>query len=394
MTQFARYLNEVRHHLHQFPELSGQEFATTAYLRAQLARHDITVLALPLLTGLVAEIRGSQPGPLVVLRGDIDALPVEEQTDLAFRSLTSGVMHACGHDFHASAALGAAILLQQERAQLAGSVRVLFQPAEETGQGAPAVLESGALNDASVIFGLHNDPGLPVGVVGCKAGALTAGVDRFAISIKGTGTHAACPHQGNDPIVIAGQLVTALQTLIARNLPSDQNAVISITQIHSGTTWNVIPEAAWLEGTVRTFNAESRRLLEQRMRQLLDGLGVAFTAEITLDWQPGPPSVCNDADWAAFALRQASASGLEARTIEASPIGEDFAFYQQRIPGAFVMVGSGGPWPLHHPEFRVDDDALFPAARYLATLALAAGKKLAEVTGSPATQPAEQANSH
>ena len=223
--------------------------------------------------------------------------------------------------------------------------------------------------------------GLPVGVVGCKAGALTAGVDRFAIRITGTGSHAARPHEGNDPIVIAGQLITALQTLIARNLPSEQNAVVSVTQIHSGTTWNVIPAEAWLEGTVRTFNAESRALLERRLRQLLSGLAVSFNAELSLDWQPGPPSVSNDARWAAFALEQASASGLEARTVAASPIGEDFAFYQQRIPGAFVMVGSGGPWPLHHPEFRVDDNALFPAARYLARLAFTAGKTLAAEAG-------------
>jgi amidohydrolase len=381
MTQLVNYLHQVRHHLHRFPELSGQEVATTAYLREQLANHDITVLDLPLATGLVAEIRGDRPGPLVVVRGDIDALPIEEQTDLAFRSQTPGVMHACGHDFHASAVLGAAILLQQQCDQLAGSVRILFQPAEETGQGAPAVLASGALDKASVIFGLHNDPGLPVGVVGCKAGALTAGVDRFAIRINGTGSHAARPHEGNDPIVIAGQLITALQTLIARNLPSEQNAVVSVTQIHSGTTWNVIPAEAWLEGTVRTFNAESRALLERRLRQLLSGLAVSFNAELSLDWQPGPPSVSNDARWAAFALEQASASGLEARTVAASPIGEDFAFYQQRIPGAFVMVGSGGPWPLHHPEFRVDDNALFPAARYLARLAFTAGKTLAAEAG-------------
>jgi len=375
--QLTAYLREVRHHLHRFPELSNQEFATTAYLREQLAREDIAILDLQLATGLVAEITGGKPGPLVVLRADIDALPIEEQSGVAFSSQNPGVMHACGHDFHASAALGAAIFLQRQRAELAGRVRILFQPAEENGNGAPAVLASGALQNASVIFGLHNDPGLPVGVVGSKAGALTAGVDRFAIRIKGTGTHAARPHEGNDPIIIAGQLIASLQTLIARNLPSDQNAVVSITQVHSGTTWNVIPEEAWLEGTVRTFNAASRDLLEKRLRQLLDGLAISFNASVTLDWQAGPPSVYNDERWAAFALEQASASGLEARTVEASPIGEDFAFYQQQVPGAFIMVGSGGPWPLHHPQFRVDDEALLPAALYLANLALAASTKLA-----------------
>ncbi|BAN96143.1 hypothetical protein E05_13770 [Plautia stali symbiont] len=173
---------------------------------------------MPLKTGLVAEV-GPAQGPLIVLRSDIDALPIEEQSDVAFRSERPGVMHACGHDFHASAALGAAILLKQQEATLPGRVRILFQAAEETGQGAPDVIATGALQHAVAIFGIHNDPSLPPGVVGSKAGALTAAVDRFDIRITGTGSHAAKPHQGNDPIVIAAQIVSAAQTLISRNAP-------------------------------------------------------------------------------------------------------------------------------------------------------------------------------
>ena len=247
----------LRHELHRFPELSNQEFETTARLRQQLEQHQIRILDLPLKTGLVAEI-GSSSGPLVVLRSDIDALPIEEQSGVSFRSERAGVMHACGHDFHCTAALGAAILLKQQEASLSGRVRILFQPAEETGQGAPAVIATGALADARVIFGLHNDPSLPAGVIGSKAGPLTAAVDRFDIGITGIGSHAAKPHQGNDPIVIAAQIVAAAQTLISRNAPSADNAVVSITQIHSGSTWNVIPEGAWLEGTVRSFSQPTR----------------------------------------------------------------------------------------------------------------------------------------
>ncbi len=286
-----------------------RELETTARLRQQLEQHQIRIVDLPLKTGLVAEV-GPAQGPLIVLRSDIDALPIEEQSDVAFRSERPGVMHACGHDFHASAALGAAILLKQQEATLPGRVRILFQAAEETGQGAPDVIATGALQHAVAIFGIHNDPSLPPGVVGSKAGALTAAVDRFDIRITGTGSHAAKPHQGNDPIVIAAQIVSAAQTLISRNAPSADNAVVSITQLHSGSTWNVIPDSAWLEGTVRTFSQATRERLEQRFREIVLGLGAAFVAEVEFNWHPGPPAVVNDAHWADFALQQAPPADL------------------------------------------------------------------------------------
>ncbi|MGA5653420.1 amidohydrolase [Rahnella contaminans] len=366
----AKFIEDFRHNMHRHPELSNQEFETTAHIKAVLESHQIRVLNLPLKTGLVAEIGGQKAGKRVVLRSDIDALPIEEKSGVEYTSENPGVMHACGHDFHTSAALGAAILLKEREETLAGTVRILFQAAEETGHGAPALIETGALDDAAVIFGIHNDPTLPVGIIGSKDGALTAGVDRFAITISGTGSHAARPHEGNDPIIIAGQIIGALQTLIARNVPSDHNAVVSVTQVHSGSTWNVIPDSAWLEGTVRSFNQDTRELIERRLRQVLKGIAGAFDTQIELDWQPGPPSVVNTAEWVDFALAQAAGSGFEARRVEASPIGEDFAFYQQKLPGAFLMIGSGGPFALHHPEFRVDDRALFPTAHYLAQLAV------------------------
>lgn len=371
----ADSLQALRQELHRHPELSRQEFETTARLRAALTERQIRVLDLPLETGLVAEV-GNVDGPLVVLRADIDALPIEEQADVPWRSLNKGVMHACGHDFHATAALGAAILLKKKESSLPGRVRILFQAAEETGHGASALLATGALDKAGVIFGIHNDPTLPVGVAGSREGPLTAAVDRFAITISAKGSHAARPHDGNDPIVIAGQLISTLQTLISRNLPPEETAVLSITQVHSGSTWNVIPDGAWLEGTVRTFSATARTLIERRLRQVLDGVAATFDASIVLDWQPGPPSVVNDREWVDFALELAPAAGFEPREVPASPIGEDFAFYLQRLPGAFLMIGSGGPFALHHPQFRVDDRALYPTADYLARIAIAALDKL------------------
>ncbi|PLY38428.1 M20 peptidase aminoacylase family protein [Pectobacterium aquaticum] len=361
----AQFIQAFRHDLHRHPELSNQEFETTKKIRAVLEKEGIRILDLPLKTGLVAEVGGLQDGPLVVVRSDIDALPIEEESGVEFTSLNKGVMHACGHDFHSSAALGAAILLKKIEPELKGTVRILFQAAEETGLGAPEVIAVGALDNAVAIFGIHNDPTLPVGVIGGKDGALTAGVDRFEIKIAAKGCHAAKPHEGNDPIIILGQLISAVQTIISRTVSSDNNAVVSITQVHSGSTWNVIPDTAYVEGTVRTFNQAARDLIEQRFRQIVAGIASTFGAEIEFLWHAGPPSVINTPEWVEFALNVASDEGFEARRVEASPIGEDFAFYQQKLPGTFMMVGSGGPYALHHPKFRVDDSALFPTAHYL-----------------------------
>ncbi|ACZ78710.1 amidohydrolase [Dickeya parazeae Ech586] len=365
----AQFIQAFRHELHQHPELSNQEFETTKKIRAVLEKEGIRILDLPLKTGLVAEVGGLQDGPLVVVRSDIDALPIEEESGVEFSSKNAGVMHACGHDFHSSAALGAAILLKRIEQELKGTVRILFQAAEETGLGAPEVIAVGALDGASAIFGIHNDPTLPVGVIGGKDGALTAGVDRFEIKIAAKGCHAAKPHEGNDPIIILGQLISAVQTIISRTVPSDNNAVVSITQVHSGSTWNVIPDTAYVEGTVRTFSQAARDLIEQRFRQIVAGIASTFGAEIEFIWHAGPPSVVNTPHWVDFALQVADAEGFEARRVDASPIGEDFAFYQQKLPGTFMMVGSGGPYALHHPKFRVDDRALFPTAHYLYQLA-------------------------
>ncbi|MFE8100425.1 amidohydrolase [Brenneria goodwinii] len=365
----AQFIQAFRHDLHRHPELSNQEFETTRKIREVLEKEGIRILELPLKTGLVAEVGGRQDGPLVVVRSDIDALPIEEESGVEYSSASQGAMHACGHDFHASAALGAAILLKKIEPELKGRVRILFQAAEETGLGAPNVIASGALDDAAAIFGIHNDPTLPVGVVGGKDGALTAGVDRFEINIAAKGCHAAKPHEGNDPIIILGQIIATVQTIISRTVPSENNAVVSITQVHSGSTWNVIPDTAYVEGTVRTFSQAMRELIEQRFRQIVAGIAGTFGAEIELIWHAGPPSVVNTAQWVDFALQVAEEEGFEARRIEASPIGEDFAFYQQTLPGTFMMVGSGGPYALHHPKFRVDDRALFPTAHYLYQMA-------------------------
>lgn len=369
---------EFRRLLHRYPELSNQEFETTKRIQEFLADFHIRELELPLPTGAAAEVGSASNGPVIALRADIDALPITEKSGVAFASLRDGVMHACGHDVHTAVMLGSAALLKQQEEQLPGRVRFIFQPAEEIGEGAAAVLSTGVLDGVSAIFGFHNDPTLPVGVLASRSGALTAGVDRFAIRIAGRGAHAAKPHEGNDPIVAAAQLIQALQTIISRNVPSQESAVVSVTQIHSGNTWNVVPEEAFLEGTVRTFGEHRRQAVRRRMEEIARGIGAAFGVGIKVEWSFGVPSVNNDAAWTDLAMETAAAAGYEVRTAEPTAVGEDFSFYQEKLPGAFVMIGSGGPYELHDPKFRADDRMIMQASRYFADLAAKALEQLAQ----------------
>lgn len=378
--EIERRLIDFRHDLHRNPELSGHEFRTTERIKNVLKKQEIRILDLPLKTGVVAEIGNGRSGAdKIALRSDIDALPIREQSDVTFSSQNDGAMHACGHDTHTAIMLGAAWLLKQHEKELNGTVRMLFQPAEETGHGALSIINTGILDDVSLIFGLHNDPTLKVGEMGSRAHALTAAVDSFDIFIRANGSHAARPQEGTDPIMIAGQLIGAVQSIVSRNIASSDNAVISMTQIHGGNNWNVIPSEVVIGGTVRTFSEKVRAFIPKRLRQLFKGIGAAYGAEIELKWMPGPPSVVNDPEWTDFALRVAADSGY--RTCIAAPtsIGEDFAFYQERVKGCFVVIGSGGPYPLHHPKFRADDRYLFPASRYFYSLAVSALRKLDEI---------------
>jgi amidohydrolase len=374
--QLADFIEEFRRDIHSNPELSNQEFETTKKIRKVLEEKSIKILDLPLKTGLVAEIGEEGESPLAILRSDIDALPISEETGALFASKNRGVMHACGHDFHMSAVLAATLLLKKNEARLKGRVRVLFQPAEETGLGALSIIDTGVLNEAKVIFGIHNDPTMPIGVLGSKDGALTAGVDRFEIKISAKGAHAAKPHEGNDPIVILGQIISALQTIVSRNISSSGGAVVSLTQVHGGNTWNVIPDFVYIEGTVRTFDQQIRELVEQRFRQIVQGIADAFSANIELIWHALTPSVVNTSQWVDFAFDVAKKEGFEAKRIEPTSIGEDFSFYLQKIEGAFIMVGSGSPYALHHPKFNIDERILFPTAHYLYRLVLESLERL------------------
>lgn len=371
----AARLTEVRRNLHREPELSYQEFRTTEKLRKWLTEEGIHILDLPLETGLIAEV-GQGEGSVVAIRCDIDALPIEEQTGLPFASEIPGKMHACGHDFHTAVILGAAILLKQHEHELPGKVKILFQPAEETGHGAEGVLASGGLDEVEAIFGIHNSPELPTGAFGTRTGALTAGVDRFEITVKGVGAHAATPEKGVDTIVTAAQIITMLQTVVSRQNNPLEPVVLSVTRINGGFTWNVLPEKVELEGTVRTYNEEIRSSIPNQMTRIIEGIAAAAGAEAKLHWYPGPPATINHGEWTDFTKEVAAHAGYDVHDIPPQMGGEDFAYYLQKIPGAFVNIGAGPNHALHHPGFDVDEAAILPAAKYFAALAEQALAKL------------------
>ena len=356
-----------RHELHRHPELSGQEFQTTDKLKQWLSEYGIETATWGLKTGLIADIGTGYP--IVAIRADIDALPIHEEIEQDFRSTQDGVMHACGHDLHSSTILGAAILLKAQASELKGTVRVIFQPAEETYSGAYEVLKSGALKDVSAIFGFHNVPELALGTFATRSGAFYANVDRFKIVIKGKGGHAGRPHETKDPIVVAAQLISAVQTIASRSINNLDTCVVSITQVHAGTSWNVLPEEAHLEGTVRTHSPEVRLAVEEKLKQIAQGIALAHSVDIAVDWDNGPAALINTATWAELSQTVARAQGYEVQEAPLYLIGEDFGAYLEHIPGAFVSIGSASSFGLHHPQYQPNESLIYPAAQYFAALA-------------------------
>lgn len=354
--------------LHMHPELSYEEYETTERIKRELAAAGIEILQIPLKTGVTAIVRGAKPGKTYGLRCDIDALPIEEETDLPYKSKTPGKMHACGHDFHTAAVFGAALLLQERKEELQGTVKILFQPAEESSHVAETVLETGVLSDVTAIFGLHTAAYLPVGTLGIRAGSVMAAVDRFELNITGTGCHGGHPDEGVDTILVAASVIQAFQSIVGRNLNPFHTGVVSVTRINGGNTWNVIPDKVELEGTVRSMEKDDRIFIERRMREIAEHTAAAYGANAELLWYPGPPATVNEKAWSAFAQKVAEESGFEVVPQRNSTGGEDFAFYLEKIPGCFINVGTGVGYPNHHPKFYADEAALTPAAEYLEKL--------------------------
>ncbi|WP_066315715.1 M20 family metallopeptidase [Bacillus sp. FJAT-29814] len=358
-------LVEIRRELHMYPELSNAEFQTTERINGWLKEFGIAPIPTGLKTGTAAEVTGKEQGPTIALRADIDALPIQEASDLPFRSKINGVSHMCGHDVHTTIALGAGIVLQSLRDILPGNVRILFQPAEETEGGAVSVIEQGLLEGVKSIIGLHNSPDLPTGTIGIKEGFFMASCDDFTITIKGKGGHAALPENTIDPIVIGSAVVSQLQTIVSRTVPAKESAVVSIGAFQAGATNNVIPDQAILKGTVRTSNEEVRQKIYQTFKNVVTNTVTALGGEVEIDYQFLIPAVVNDPKITEVVRTTAVSVVGEEQTLlaESTMGGEDFSYYQKEVPGCYVWLGSrneekGIIHGLHHPEFMVDEEAI------------------------------------
>jgi amidohydrolase len=372
-------LTALRRDLHSHPELSWQETRTQATLERVLREAGIADVVRVARTGLVARVRGRDPkAPVVALRGDIDALPITEATGLEFSSENDGVMHACGHDVHASWAVGAALLLRREPA--AGDVLVVLQPAEEVGQGAREVLASGALDGVHAIFGAHVDRRFAVGEAVAQEGPLAASTDTFQITLHGEGAHGARPQEARDPIVGAAELIMALQTIVSRRLDPALPGVVTVGMVHAGRASNVIPESAELGGTIRATTVASRALLVGELTRIAHA--VAATHRLTADVRvtEGTPPVVNPregAECAARAVRHVLGADALVPLGTTNMGGEDFAFYLEKIPGCFLRIGAREPGgehrAAHTPRFYPDEAALFIGAAVLAQCAREAG---------------------
>ena len=370
-----------RQHLHQTPELNFDVFKTAAFVTEKLKAFgcDDVVTGLGK-TGVVGIIHGRQgEGPTIGLRADMDALPLNEITGKPYASTIPGKMHACGHDGHTAMLLGAAKYLAETR-NFTGSVAVIFQPAEEGGGGGNEMVKDGMMErfDISKVFGMHNMPGLPVGQFAIRPGPIMAATAEFTITVKGKGGHAAMPHGTIDPIVIASQLVGALQTIASRSTDPVEAVVVSVTKFHAGDAYNIIPESAEIAGTVRTLRKEIAKKSEERIRTICDGLATAFGARIEVDYDANYPVTFNHAEETVFASDVAAGVAGDAhvhRAIQPVMGGEDFSYMLEARPGAFIFIGNGDTAGLHHPAYDFNDEVIPHGMSYwvkLAETALAA----------------------
>jgi amidohydrolase len=324
--------------------------------------------------GVIADLQGPPGAPVVALRADMDALPIQEESNLPYRSCVPGVMHACGHDGHTAALLGAAAVLSTLQDRLPVSVRLIFQPAEETVNGAEALCVAGVLNGVDTIFALHGWPDLDIGAVGIRSGPIMASADTFDIVVRGAGGHAAYPHSTVDPIVVGAGIVQALQSIASREISPLEPVVVTVAQFHAGTAHNIIPGTAELKGTVRCFSKDLRQTMAQRLERVVSGVCRAHRADYSFVYAFGTPPTVNDPVAAAHVASVGAEILGPERVVpldHPSMGGEDFAYYLERVPGAMFRLGVGANSPaLHTPKYNFPDEALPYAVKMLAALAL------------------------
>jgi amidohydrolase len=362
-----------RRDIHKHPELQYDVRRTAALVAERLREFGCDEVATGLgRTGVVGVIRGRKPAGkgdirVIGLRADMDALPIEEATKLPYASKTAGKMHACGHDGHTAMLLGAARYLSETR-NFAGDAVVIFQPAEEGGAGAAAMIKDGLLDRFAIdqIYGMHNGPGIPIGSFAIRSGPIMASTDAVDIRIEGRGGHAARPHISIDSVLVGAQLINALQSIVARSVDPLESAVVSICEFHAGNARNVIPQTAELKGTVRTLTAEVRALVEKRVREVIDGVAHMTGAKIDLNYERGYPVVVNHASQTDVAIRVAKEVAGDVNVHQMPPLmgGEDFAFMLEQRPGAFIFCGNGDSAGLHHPAYDFNDDAIVFGTSY------------------------------
>jgi amidohydrolase len=364
-----------RQHLHEMPELQYDVHKTAAFVAEKLREFGCDEVVNGIgRTGVVGLIKGSKgAGTTIGLRADMDALPITEATGLPHASKTPGKMHACGHDGHTSMLLGAAKQLAETR-NFAGSVAVIFQPAEEGGAGGRAMVRDGMMErfGISQVYGMHNMPGLDVGKFAIRPGAIMASTDEFTITVKGRGGHAAMPHRTIDPVFVSVQLVNAFQGIVSRNADPLESLVISVTQFHAGDAQNVIPQRAELGGTVRTLNKDMRDFAETRMKEVAVGIAAAHGAEIDVRYHRNYPVTFNHEHETDFAIQIAiGLSGATNVDTNTPPVmgGEDFSYMLEARPGAFIFIGNGDTAYLHHPEYDFNDDIIPHGVSYWVSLA-------------------------
>jgi len=365
-----------RHHLHAHPETAFEETATSAFVADKLRSFGLEVHTGLAITGVVGVLHGAGNGNAIGLRADLDALHVLERTGVAHASRHEGKMHACGHDGHTTMLLGAAAALARKK-HLAGTVYFIFQPAEENEGGGRVMVEEGLFDrfPMHAVYGMHNWPRKPLGTFAMRAGPLMGAYDIFEIIVTGKGAHAAMAYTGKDPMLFAAHTINALQTIVARNLHPLDAGVVSVTQVHGGDTWNVIPQEVVLRGTVRTFKREVQDLIEERMKGIVAGVAATFDMTATLRYERRYPATVNAAAETQHAIAAASAV-VGAEHVDTDPTpemgSEDFAFMLQKKPGCYVWLGAGtGPDTpnIHSPHYDFNDDALSIGASYWVTLA-------------------------
>ena len=353
-------------HLHKHPERSWQEYETTKLIKAELEKLGIEILDIGLETGVVGLLKGSAGGPCIALRADIDGVPMadEEKTDCEYRSVTPGIVHACGHDTHTASLLGAAKVLAEMKEHIRGSVKFLFQPAEEVNKGALRMIELGCMENPRVdaVFGLHCSPEVNVGEVAVKEGPLMAAVHRFYIDVYGKGGHGGIPQRNHDPVIGTAAIIQALQTVVSRESSPLQPGVLSICSMHAGDgmTWNVTPELVKLAGTCRSYDKELAEKFEPSMRRIINGVAEGYNLSADLEYNYDLPVTANPAGMIPIAFEAVESIGATAMNPIPSTGGEDFTFFMDHAPGFFYWLGvrneeKGYVHPWHSPFFRADE---------------------------------------